>query len=133
MSQTFKVVVTDQVFPSIDTETELLAAIGARIEVADGTPAGVARLGADAAGPARPARPVSTRPPRAVLISTAVGFIMASSAAPIRPLVCAVSGACSDTASHRPSRSGRASSVGAEPGDARGGAVGDLDPGADRG
>ena len=48
MSQTFKVVVTDQVFPSIDTETELLAAIGARIEVADGTPAGVARLGTDA-------------------------------------------------------------------------------------
>ena len=48
MSQNFKVVVTDQVFPSIGTETELLAAIGARIEVADGTPAGVARLGADA-------------------------------------------------------------------------------------
>jgi D-3-phosphoglycerate dehydrogenase / 2-oxoglutarate reductase len=37
MSQNFKVVVTDQVFPSIDSETELLAAIGARIEVADGT------------------------------------------------------------------------------------------------
>jgi D-3-phosphoglycerate dehydrogenase / 2-oxoglutarate reductase len=48
MSQTFKVVVTDQVFPSIDTETELLAAIGARIEVADGTADGVARLGGDA-------------------------------------------------------------------------------------
>jgi D-3-phosphoglycerate dehydrogenase len=48
MSQTFKVVVTDQVFPSIDTETELLAAIGARIEVADGTTDGVARLGGDA-------------------------------------------------------------------------------------
>ena len=37
MSPNFKVVVTDQVFPSIDAETELLAAIGARIEVADGT------------------------------------------------------------------------------------------------
>ncbi|HYB86571.1 MAG TPA: hypothetical protein VEC76_06965 [Streptosporangiaceae bacterium] len=45
MSQTFKVVVTDQVFPSIATETQLLAAIGARIEVADGTPDGVARIG----------------------------------------------------------------------------------------
>ena len=49
MSQDFKVVVTDQVFPSIDTETQLLAAIGARIEVADGTAVGVARLGGDAA------------------------------------------------------------------------------------
>lgn len=48
MSQTFKVVVTDQVFPSIATETELLAAIGARVEVADGTTVGVARLGGDA-------------------------------------------------------------------------------------
>jgi D-3-phosphoglycerate dehydrogenase / 2-oxoglutarate reductase len=48
MRQTFKVVVTDQVFPSVDTETGLLATIGARIEVADGTAAGVARLGADA-------------------------------------------------------------------------------------
>ena len=48
MSQDFKVVVTDQVFPSIDTETQLLAAIGARIEVADGTADGVARLGGDA-------------------------------------------------------------------------------------
>jgi len=48
MSQTFKVVVTDQVFPSIATETQLLAAIGARIEVADGTPEGVARIGGDA-------------------------------------------------------------------------------------
>ena len=48
MSQDLKVVVTDQVFPSIDTETQLLAAIGARIEVADGTADGVARLGGDA-------------------------------------------------------------------------------------
>src|SRR6266516_2394446 len=48
MSQNFKVVVTDQVFPSIDTETQLLAAIGARIEVADGTTEGVARIGGDA-------------------------------------------------------------------------------------
>ena len=48
MRQTFKVVVTDQVFPSIDTETQLLATIGARIEVADGTADGVARLGGDA-------------------------------------------------------------------------------------
>lgn len=48
MTQRFKVVVTDQVFPAIDTETGLLASIGARIEVADGTPADVARLGADA-------------------------------------------------------------------------------------
>jgi D-3-phosphoglycerate dehydrogenase len=48
VSQNFKVVVTDQVFPGIDTETQLLAAIGARIEVADGTIDGVARLGSDA-------------------------------------------------------------------------------------
>jgi len=48
VSQNFKVVVTDQVFPSIDTETQLLAAIGARVEVADGTPEGVARIGGDA-------------------------------------------------------------------------------------
>jgi phosphoglycerate dehydrogenase-like enzyme len=48
VSQNFKVVVTDQVFQSIDTETQLLAAIGARIEVADGTTDGVACLGGDA-------------------------------------------------------------------------------------
>jgi D-3-phosphoglycerate dehydrogenase / 2-oxoglutarate reductase len=47
MTQRFKVVVTDQVFPSIDIETGLLASIGAKIEVADGTPADVARLGGD--------------------------------------------------------------------------------------
>lgn len=33
----FKVVVTDQVFPDVDTERELLAAIDAELEVADGT------------------------------------------------------------------------------------------------
>ena len=48
MSQNFTVVVTDQVFPSIDTETQLLAAIGARIVVADGTVDGVARVGGHA-------------------------------------------------------------------------------------
>ena len=48
MSQDFTVVVTDQVFPSIETETHLLAAIGARIEIADGTPEGVARIGGQA-------------------------------------------------------------------------------------
>lgn len=48
MSQHFKVVVTDQVFPSIDTEARLLAGIGAHLEVADSTPEDVARLGGDA-------------------------------------------------------------------------------------
>jgi D-3-phosphoglycerate dehydrogenase len=48
MTRRFKVVVTDQVFPAIDTETELLASIGAAIAVADGTPADVMRLGGDA-------------------------------------------------------------------------------------
>jgi D-3-phosphoglycerate dehydrogenase len=48
MTQRFKVVVTDQVFPTIETETRLLASAGATIEVADGTPAGVVRLGGDA-------------------------------------------------------------------------------------
>lgn len=48
MSRRFKVVVTDQVFPAIDTEAGMLAGIGASVEVADGTPAGVARVGADA-------------------------------------------------------------------------------------
>jgi len=54
MSQIFKVVVTDQVFPSIGTGTGLVAATGARTEVADGTPGGVARLGADAPARRRP-------------------------------------------------------------------------------
>jgi D-3-phosphoglycerate dehydrogenase len=48
MSADFTVVVTDQVFPSIEIETQLLAAIGARIEVADGTADGVARIGGQA-------------------------------------------------------------------------------------
>ncbi len=43
----FKVVVSDQVFPSVETETGLLAEIGASLEVADGTPEGVARLAGD--------------------------------------------------------------------------------------
>lgn len=48
MNEHFTVVVTDQVCPSIGTETQLLAAIGARIKVADGTPERVARVGGDA-------------------------------------------------------------------------------------
>lgn len=48
MQPHYKVVVTDQVFPTIDTEAALLGAIGAQIEVADGTIAGVALVGHDA-------------------------------------------------------------------------------------
>jgi D-3-phosphoglycerate dehydrogenase len=44
----FKVVVTDQVFPSIDIERELLASIGAELVVADGSRDGVLREGRDA-------------------------------------------------------------------------------------
>lgn len=44
----FKVVVTDQIFPSLEIERALLSGIGAEIEVADGTPAGVAAIAADA-------------------------------------------------------------------------------------
>lgn len=44
----FKVVITDQVFPSIEIERQLLAEIGAELEVADGTPGGVAAVAADA-------------------------------------------------------------------------------------
>ena len=44
----FKVVVTDQVFPSLDVEREILASIDATVEVADGTADGVAALAADA-------------------------------------------------------------------------------------
>lgn len=44
----FKVVVTDQVFPSIAIEQEILAGIGAVLEVADGTRDGVLRVAADA-------------------------------------------------------------------------------------
>jgi D-3-phosphoglycerate dehydrogenase len=46
----FKVVVTDQVFPSIAIEQEILAGIGAVLEVADGTRDGVLRVAADADG-----------------------------------------------------------------------------------
>jgi D-3-phosphoglycerate dehydrogenase len=46
----FKVVVTDQVFPTVDLERELLASIGAELLVADGTVDGVARLASDADG-----------------------------------------------------------------------------------
>jgi D-3-phosphoglycerate dehydrogenase len=44
----FTVVVTDQVFPSIATETRLLTGIGARLLVADGTADGVAAAAAGA-------------------------------------------------------------------------------------
>lgn len=44
----YKVVVTDQVFPDVDTERELLATIDADLSIADGTVEGVAREAADA-------------------------------------------------------------------------------------
>jgi D-3-phosphoglycerate dehydrogenase len=44
----FTVVVTDQVFPSVAAETRLLAGIGARLLIADGTAAGVAAVAAGA-------------------------------------------------------------------------------------
>jgi D-3-phosphoglycerate dehydrogenase len=44
----FKVVVTDQVFPSIEIERAVLASVGADLFVADGTPEGVAHSSADA-------------------------------------------------------------------------------------
>lgn len=44
----YKVVVSDQVFPSVDIERSLLAEIGADLEVADGTIEGVVRLAGDA-------------------------------------------------------------------------------------
>lgn len=47
-TSTFKVVVTDQVFPSVEVERELLSTIGASLEVADGTVEGVVQMGADA-------------------------------------------------------------------------------------
>jgi D-3-phosphoglycerate dehydrogenase len=47
---TFRVVVSDQVFPSVETERELLAGIDAELMVADGTVNGVAKLAADADG-----------------------------------------------------------------------------------
>jgi D-3-phosphoglycerate dehydrogenase len=45
-----KVVVTDQVFPSVEIERQLLATIGADLVIADGTPEGVAELAEDADG-----------------------------------------------------------------------------------
>ncbi len=44
----FTVVVTDQVFPGVETERQLLAAIGADLLIADGTAAGVAAVAARA-------------------------------------------------------------------------------------
>jgi D-3-phosphoglycerate dehydrogenase / 2-oxoglutarate reductase len=44
----FTVVVTDQVFPSVETEARLLAGIGAELLVADGTAVGVAAVAAGA-------------------------------------------------------------------------------------
>jgi D-3-phosphoglycerate dehydrogenase len=44
----YKVVVTDQVFPTVDVERHLLAEIDAELEVADGTIEGVVRLAAEA-------------------------------------------------------------------------------------
>jgi D-3-phosphoglycerate dehydrogenase len=46
----YKVVVSDQVFPNVDTERALLGEIDATLEVADGTPEGLVRVGADADG-----------------------------------------------------------------------------------
>jgi D-3-phosphoglycerate dehydrogenase len=45
---TFKVVITDQVFPTIDIEAKALAAIDASLEVADGTTEDVLNRGRDA-------------------------------------------------------------------------------------
>jgi D-3-phosphoglycerate dehydrogenase len=44
----YKVVVTDQVFPDVDTERELLSAIDAELSIADGTVDGVVREAGDA-------------------------------------------------------------------------------------
>jgi D-3-phosphoglycerate dehydrogenase len=44
----FKVVVSDQVFPSVDIERRLLAEIDAELSVSDGTPEGLLRVGRDA-------------------------------------------------------------------------------------
>ena len=45
---TYKVVITDQVFPTTDLEASLLAGIGASLEVADGTLEDVLARGSDA-------------------------------------------------------------------------------------
>lgn len=44
----YKVVVSDQVFPSVDVERRLLAEIDAELSVSDGTPEGLLRTGEDA-------------------------------------------------------------------------------------
>lgn len=44
----FKVVVSDQVFPSVEVERRLLAEIDAELIVSDGTPEGLLRVGRDA-------------------------------------------------------------------------------------
>lgn len=46
----FRVVVSDQVFPDVDLEREILAGIDAELVVADGTTDGLAALGGDADG-----------------------------------------------------------------------------------
>ena len=46
----FRVVVSDQVFPSVSIEREILAAIDATLEVSDGTLEGLVRLARDADG-----------------------------------------------------------------------------------
>jgi D-3-phosphoglycerate dehydrogenase / 2-oxoglutarate reductase len=48
MTPRFKVVVTDQVFPSVETERRMLAEVDADLVVADGTRQGVASMAADA-------------------------------------------------------------------------------------
>ena len=46
----FRVVVSDQVFPSLDVEREILAGIDAELLVADGTADGLVQIGAEADG-----------------------------------------------------------------------------------
>ena len=72
------------------------------------------RPGASPPAP-RPAPASSTKPPRAVLIRMAEGFIRASRGASIRWRVSAVSGACRET------KSDRAAARRARPGDSRAG------------
>src|SRR5262245_61959837 len=44
----FRVVLSDQIFPSVDVERELLAGIGAELVIGDGTVAGLEALGTGA-------------------------------------------------------------------------------------
>ena len=81
-----------------------------RFPVEDVEPGGVDRARLRAR---RPSAFSSTTGPRAVLTSTAVGFMTASSAAPMRWRVDSVSGTCRLTMSERSSNS---SSVGTKPG-----------------